>query len=183
MDSTRHTIVEAFGQLLHEKPMNKITVKDISERCGINRNTFYYHFRDIPALFEEMMEEKADLLLQNHFKANQPIECIQPLVQYGIAHKRAIIHVYRAIPRETFLSYMNRITQHFVEEYVTNATEGYSFPSENVAITIHFYKCSIIGLLLDWLDAEMNYDALALSQRICALFEGTGKSAISRRIG
>ena len=44
MEQTRGAIIKAFGQLLEEKPMNKITVKDIVERCGINRNTFYYHF-------------------------------------------------------------------------------------------------------------------------------------------
>lgn len=183
MERTRAAIIKAFGQLLDEKPMNKITVKDIVERCDINRNTFYYHFQDIPTLFEQMMEEKIDQLLQNHFKPSQPIECIQPMLQYGSAHKRAVLHVYRAIPRETFLTYMNRLTQHLVEEYVATATEGRSVPAENIAITVHFYKCSIVGLLLDWVDTGMDYDALALSQRICALFGGTGKSALSRRTG
>lgn len=183
MERTRSAIIRAFGQLLDEKPMNKITVKDIVERCGINRNTFYYHFQDIPALFQRMMEEKVDQLLQNHFQASQPIECILPMIQYGIAHKRAVLHVYRAIPRETFLAYVNRIAAHFVEEYVAAATEGHSVPSENVAVTVHFYRCSIVGLVLDWLDAGMEYDALELSRRLCALFGGMGKSALSRRTG
>jgi len=30
-------------------------LKDIVERCDLNRNTFYYHFQDIPSLFEEMI--------------------------------------------------------------------------------------------------------------------------------
>ena len=183
MERTRSAIVQAFEQLLDEKPMNKITVRDIVERCDINRNTFYYHFQDIPALFEQMMEEKVDQLLQNHFQASQPIECIQPMLQYGIAHKRAVLHVYRAIPRETFIAYITRLAQHFVEEYVSTATKGRSIPAENIETTVHFYRCSIVGLILDWLDAGMDYDALALSQRICALFGGAGKSALSRRTG
>jgi len=49
---TKRAIQEAFLAVLNEKSLGKITVKDITDRCGINRNTFYYHFADIPALAE-----------------------------------------------------------------------------------------------------------------------------------
>lgn len=52
MNRTKNAIIDAFWLLLEEKPYNKITVKDIVERCQINRNTFYYHFHDIPELLE-----------------------------------------------------------------------------------------------------------------------------------
>lgn len=42
---TKEIIAKTFTELLDEKPMSKITVKDIVERCGVNRNTFYYHLR------------------------------------------------------------------------------------------------------------------------------------------
>ena len=45
---TRQIILHTLTELMNEKPLSKITVKDIVERCGVNRNTFYYHFRDIP---------------------------------------------------------------------------------------------------------------------------------------
>ena len=54
---TRQAIMKAFMQLLEERPLNKITVKDIVEVCGINRNTFYYHFEDIPSLIEAIVKE------------------------------------------------------------------------------------------------------------------------------
>ena len=44
MNRTELVIAKAFWQLLEEKPYSKITVKNIVERCEINRNTFYYHF-------------------------------------------------------------------------------------------------------------------------------------------
>lgn len=73
MERTRGAIVNAFIQLLSEKPVNKITVKDIVERCGVNRNTFYYHFHDIPDLAEQMMEEKADQLIQTTISPISPL--------------------------------------------------------------------------------------------------------------
>ena len=54
---TKEIIARTFTELLEEKSMAKITVKDIVERCGVNRNTFYYHFRDIPDVVEFILKK------------------------------------------------------------------------------------------------------------------------------
>ena len=51
--SAREAIQAAFLSLLEERPLRDITVKDIVQSCGVNRNSFYYHFKDIPALLQE----------------------------------------------------------------------------------------------------------------------------------
>ena len=45
---TKQAIKNSFLKLLNDRPLNQVTVKAIVEDCGINRNTFYYHFTDIP---------------------------------------------------------------------------------------------------------------------------------------
>lgn len=54
---TKDVIARTLIELLDEKPMSKVTVKDIVERCGVNRNTFYYHFHDIPEVVEYVLKE------------------------------------------------------------------------------------------------------------------------------
>ena len=49
MRNTKALIADAFAQLLEEKPYRRITVRDIVERCGVNRNTFYRYYPDIPS--------------------------------------------------------------------------------------------------------------------------------------
>ena len=63
---TKRAIKEAFVALLDERPLNKITVKDVVEACGINRNSFYYHFQDLPALLEEIIAQQVQELIQAH---------------------------------------------------------------------------------------------------------------------
>ena len=53
---TKKAIRESFMRLLAERPVDKITVKDIVEDCGIARNTFYYHYRDIYEVLEEILD-------------------------------------------------------------------------------------------------------------------------------
>ena len=62
---TKEIIAKTFTELLDEKPMSKITVKDIVERCGVNRNTFYYHFKDIPDVVEFILKKKWDEILEH----------------------------------------------------------------------------------------------------------------------
>ena len=40
---TRKAIMQTFLHILKNKPLDRITVKDICEQCEINRNTFYYY--------------------------------------------------------------------------------------------------------------------------------------------
>ena len=183
MRRTRASIIEAFAQLLEERPINKITVKDIVNRCDINRNTFYYHFPDIPSLLLEMMEEKVNALIAYHYTPGRPLDCIKPVLQYGEAHKQAILHVYRAVPLETFLFYINRLTQYAVNAYFASISKTISIPARDAEILNHHYKCIIVGYLLDWLDAEMQYDLETDIERICSLMEGVETRALQKSIG
>nr|MCR4933169.1 TetR/AcrR family transcriptional regulator [Lachnospiraceae bacterium] len=61
---TQKAIKESFIKLLNERPLSKISVKDIVEDCGINRNSFYYHFQDIPALLETIITEQAEEIIK-----------------------------------------------------------------------------------------------------------------------
>lgn len=49
---TKRALEASLKHLLLQKPLNKITINDIAEDCGINRMTFYYHFKDIYDLVE-----------------------------------------------------------------------------------------------------------------------------------
>ena len=49
---TKRALEQSLKNLLLKKPLTKITINDIAEDCGINRMTFYYHFKDIYDLVE-----------------------------------------------------------------------------------------------------------------------------------
>ena len=53
---TKMAIMKVFGDLASSKPVDKITVKDITDRCGISRNTFYYHYQDIYQVLRAYVE-------------------------------------------------------------------------------------------------------------------------------
>lgn len=71
---TREMLLRAFEQLLTEKSLQAISVQDIAERSTLNRATFYDHYTDKFALFQDLIGEK----FRNAFSkrmAESPAQC------------------------------------------------------------------------------------------------------------
>jgi len=179
MERTKTAILEAFQQLLEEKPINKITVKSIVERCGINRNTFYYHFAGIPELLEYSLTSMADQLMDS-LEQPDAAEEAHMIVQYLSQRKRSVLHMYRYLPREEFLLFLNKLATYVVDSYIRRAVAEIAVPEEDLAILIRYYKCTLVGLLLDWLDTGMSYDMDTMVARLCQLMDGSTRKAIEK---
>ena len=57
--NTKQQFSEALDRLLERKSLDRITVSDITDECGLNRQTFYYHFHDIYELIEWQIDCQA----------------------------------------------------------------------------------------------------------------------------
>lgn len=54
---SQRMIRRAFLDLLKQKPMQRITVKEVCEEAGIHRGTFYAHYTDLYDLLHQIEEE------------------------------------------------------------------------------------------------------------------------------
>lgn len=63
-NATKLALEESLKRLLLKKPLDKITINDLTTDCGISRMTFYYHFKDIYDLVEWSCLEDARIALQ-----------------------------------------------------------------------------------------------------------------------
>lgn len=153
---TSKAIKATFFELLEEKPLNDITVKDIVETCGINRNSFYYHFQDIPTLLDEMIKEEAEAIIEKHPNINSVVECYDAVVEFISQRKKAIRHIYYSVNREMFENHLITLSEHIVRRYVTSVITDTSISDEHKEIMIGYYKCVCLGLALDWLNSGMS---------------------------
>ena len=61
--STKRALSQPLKRLLSTRTLDKITVKDIVEDCGVNRQTFYYYFRDLYDPLEWNFQDAAENLI------------------------------------------------------------------------------------------------------------------------
>jgi len=177
---TKRAIQEAFLAVLNEKPLGKITVKDITDRCGINRNTFYYHYQDIPALLEEICQIQVDELVNKYPELNSVEECLDAAMQIVMDNKRAVMHIYNSDNRNTYVSSLWRMCEATVTTYFNTAFTDDRLSPEDRQLLIRYHKCECFGLILDWINNGLREDYVEGTRRLCQLKKGSLEDMIRR---
>ena len=168
---TRQIILHTLTELMNEKPLSKITVKDIVERCGVNRNTFYYHFRDIPDAVEAMVKEELNDILKDQKVPESVSDCMEILVNAVQKNKKAMIHLYRSIQRDVFADYLDHAAERVVEELINRAVGDFEMDQEDRHLISRYYQCVFVGVILDWLRHDMDYDILSDMHKLEYIYE------------
>ena len=177
---TKKAIKDSFLKLLNNRPLNQITIKDIVEDCGINRNTFYYHFDDMPSLLEEIMIEEADSIIEKYGSFNSLEECLGVVIEFALKNEIAVMHIYKSVNRESYERYLYKVSEYVVTNYIESIFNDIPAKEEDKQIIIKFFKCELVGYILDWMSDDMQYDIKQQLKRLCELFEGTTKTAFLR---
>ena len=168
---TKEIIARTFTELLDEKPMSKVTVKDIVERCGVNRNTFYYHFRDIPDVVEFILKKKWDEILEAPQEKASILECMEEMAALVRSNRKLMLNVYKSVKRDTFLFYMNEVATYIITEYFDKNMNEFNLDKREIQMLIKYYKCLFIGILMEWLDHGLEDDLGAEIREMLQLLE------------
>lgn len=179
-DFTRKAIRNSFIKLLNEKPLKQITVRDIVDDCGVNRNTFYYHFQDIPQLVETIVKEDADRMIQEHPAVGSLEDCLEALIGFALQNKKAVLHIYRSVNRDLYEQYQWRVCEHIVTTYIDEIVEGRKVTETDRRLLIEYVKCVCFGLVIGWLENGMQADIQADAHRLCELKQGDLEQMIDR---
>ena len=180
---TKQAIKASFMKLLNERPLNQISVRNIVEDCGINRNSFYYHFQDIPTLIEEIVTEEADALIQKYPTINTLDECVNVAFHFALENKKAVLHIYNSVNRSIYEHYLMKICDYVVTSYLNTAFGEASVRESDHAILVRFFKCELFGLSFEWITNGMKDDAIEEIYRLTELCRGMSEELIRRSRG
>ena len=177
---TKDAIKRTFIDLLNQKPYNQITVKMIVETCGINRNSFYYHYQDLPAVIEEITQENVERVMNKYPTIDSAEMALTAIVDFTFENRRAILHVYNSVNRDIYERYLWQVCDHIVNAYAETLRQTYHIAAEDRRIISHFYKCECFGLAIDWLNRRMEPDVHREIKRLCELHHGLIEEMIRR---
>ena len=158
---TKSALCDSLKKLCEQKPFDKISISDITGECGLNRQSFYYHFQDIPDAVEAMVREELDEILTSQQAPESVSECMEILVNAVQKNKKAMVHLYRSIQRDVFADYLDHAAEHVVEKLIRRAVGDFEMDEEDKRLVIRYYKCVFVGVILDWLRHDMEYDILS----------------------
>ena len=152
---TRDALMRVFIEQLENKSLDKITVKDIIEEAGVNRNTFYYHFSDIYDLIDKLFEEELQRIMSEDKEDATFYEDYKRAASIFLTHRKAIIHVEHSKSQVVVYKYIDEFTKVYVEKFVRKSAVNYNISEDGIRFITFFYSSAISANTIDWVHRGM----------------------------
>lgn len=169
---TKQAIRRSFLKLLNDKPLAQITVREIVEDCGVNRNTFYYHYQDIPRLLESIIDEEAERIIREYSSISSIEDCLNAVIGFALENRTAVMHIYHSTNRDSYEQYLWKTCEHVVSIYIDGILSSRKVTANDRQLMIDYMKCVCFGLIMGWLKEGMKPDIQSRFHRICKLKQG-----------
>ena len=177
---TKRALEQSLKNLLLKKPLTKITVSDIAADCGINRMTFYYHFKDIYDLVEWACLEDATRALDEKKTCDTWQQGLLQIFEAVQQNKPFILNVYRCVHREQVEKYLQPLVDHLLLDIIQEKSDGMTVRDEDKQFIAQIYSYIFIGLMLDWIKEDMRENPQNIVDRLAKLITGSISAALAR---
>lgn len=177
---TKRALGNALKKLLSQSTLDKITVKEIVEECGVIRQTFYYHFQDIYELLEWTFLEEARMTLENKKTSQTWQEGYLQSLQYVVNNRTLIYNTYRSLGRDHLERYLYQLTEDLLTGVFRENEEMKQVSEEDFQFIVRFYKYAFVGLTLEWIGTGMKETPEEIVTKLNQLIEGDFKRALER---
>ena len=175
---TKYALEASLKRLLLQKPLDKITINDLTEDCGISRMAFYYHFKDIYDLVEWACMEDASRALQGKKTYDSWQEGLSQIFEAVLENKPFILNVYHSVSREQIENYLFRLTYDLIRGVVDEKSAGMPISEEDKTFIAEFYKYGFVGVMLDWLKQGMKTDYHLIVEKTSVTLKGNVTQSI-----
>lgn len=157
---TKKLLTEAFIELLSEKKLNEITVKELCDKADINRGTFYLHYQDIYDLKQNIETD----LYAELMELIQPFSNVKELDSYQLFYNMFLYTKKNEALFRAFLgpngdiSFLTNLKTLFKEYYLSALLKERTLDiTTNLVYAYDFISSGFTGLVISWLESEHPY--------------------------
>ena len=178
--NTKEALGNALKQMLAVKPIEKITIKDLVDICGVNRQTFYYHFDDVYDLLEWVFEEDANKVLPSEVNFSRWREDVILFFKYLQDNSTFALNIYNSQSRTYMLRYYKRRLQNCIRSFAVIVSEGQNIDRGDFEFVVEFYSNCVVGLISQWLDLGMKMPKEMTKDRLMTVLENSVENLLDR---
>lgn len=154
-EQTRANLTQAFWSLYLERPIEKITVREITERAGYNRATFYLYYHDVYDLFEQLERDiltQVQVLVDEHLLAGDTLDFSQHMgLIVGMAQRFDGFMPRLIAGDPTFGERLKRIIAPLLDRFII-PERGLNAPEQE--ILREFYLSGLLAAINTWMGQE-----------------------------
>lgn len=178
--STKEALGNALKKTLTRKSIDKITVKELVDECGVNRQTFYYHFEDVYDLMEWVFEEDANRVLPEEIYYEEWREHVIMYFRYLYENKTFVLNIFNSQNRSYLLRYFKRRLHYCVHGFAVIVAEGQNIEWSDMEFVCELYVQMVVGLISQWLDNNMELPPEITVDKLLKVMDGSVEYVLSR---
>ncbi len=158
---TKNLLGESLKKFLEKKPLNKITVTEIVNDCGVNRQTFYYNFHDVYDLAEWVFQEETEKIIENSKALNDWQEGAFAVFEYLRKNKNIVLNTACSVNRMTLENSLKKCFRPVIMNIINSKIkEENHISDEDKNFIIDLYVVIFVAFAFEWLENDMydNYE-------------------------
>ena len=176
---TEKAIIETLNKLLKVQTIDKITVKDLTEACGISRNTFYYHFHDIYEVLTRDFIARTDAILKTHEEDESWENVFIEGLSFLYENKTAINHIYWSVDGDSLDRFLGEVVYNYTRGVVEEESGEGQYSEKAISLAADFYKNALMGAVFGWIENGMKESPDELAHLYTSVFNGTIEGLLS----
>ncbi|MCM3039367.1 TetR/AcrR family transcriptional regulator [Paenibacillus motobuensis] len=179
---TKKALASTLKSMMERSSLEKITVKDLVTECGVNRQTFYYHFQDIYDLLGWIYKTEALDAISNCRTYDTWQQGFLKIFHYVLDNKKFCLSTYRSMGREHLDLFLHQAVFDLLMGVIEEVNAGKQVRAEDKKFIANFYTFAFIGIMLEWIRNGMGEEPSLIIDRLSILVEGDVEKAISKYV-
>ncbi len=179
-DLTKRALAEALKTRLTQTTLKNITIKDLTDDCGLNRQTFYYHFSDVYELMEWIFIEEANRILGLDYMDDDISAILEKIFNYVQKNEKLILHAYKSTDKSLLDNFLRSWVRPIVTHIITEKSEGRNISDEDRDFVIDVCVTVILGITFQWLETGMQENLSGKADKLMTLLDGNLEMVLDR---
>ena len=147
-------IADAANRLLFEKNVKKLTVKDIVDECHISRQTFYYHFEDIPHLLEWILSSGLTKMKEETLEKKNMKERLRYFFLMSVQIQPYIKKTLGTNYGQELELLLKKEIYQIAEELVKEELAYHDLSYEQMSFLMRYHAQAVLGIMLNWTEKD-----------------------------
>lgn len=154
-EATKRMLTAALKRLMAQKPLGKISIREITESCGVNRQTFYYHFQDIYDQVRWMYGQDARALLEEQEGVLVWQDSLLRLFHYLEENRAVCLCTLDSISHEQLRRFCYADIYDFFHHIIDALEKDIGSQEKYKNFLTHFYVTALVGIVEGWLRGQL----------------------------
>ncbi len=177
---TERALAASLKKLLEKKTLDKITVKNITDGCGVNRQTFYYYFHDVYDLVEWIFLEEARKF-RSQFAGEDDLKVVVArLTEQLLANKAFMVNTFYSVNRRQLERFLLELARPSLEIIARHYAQGKRISQEDLDFVVNVFDFALVGVVTEWVGGGMDASIMKDFDRLYKVIDGTMENALQK---